>query len=68
MEVSGQIHALVHLPPRKHPPKPTGQETGLAQSRSGRREEEKNLAPAGNPTPAVQPVARRYRVSNLYWE
>jgi hypothetical protein len=32
---------------------------GGPQNRSGRRGEEKHLAPAGNPTPAVQPVARR---------
>jgi hypothetical protein len=29
------------------------------KNRSGRCGEEKHLAPAGNPTPAVQPVARR---------
>jgi hypothetical protein len=32
---------------------------GGPQNRSGRCEEEKHLAPAGNPTPAVQPMARR---------
>jgi hypothetical protein len=32
----------------------------VPKSRSGRFGEEKNLAPAGNQTPAVQPVARRY--------
>jgi hypothetical protein len=32
---------------------------GGPQNRSGRCGEEKHLALAGNPTPAVQPVARR---------
>jgi hypothetical protein len=32
---------------------------GAPQNRSGRCGEEKHLAPAGNPTPVVQPVARR---------
>jgi hypothetical protein len=33
---------------------------GGSQSRSGRCGEEKNLAPARNKTPAIQPVPRRY--------
>jgi hypothetical protein len=32
---------------------------GGPQNRSGRRGEEKHLAPARNPTPAVNPYARR---------
>jgi hypothetical protein len=30
MEVSGQLHALAHLPPRKERPAPNGQEAGWA--------------------------------------
>jgi hypothetical protein len=46
------FHSLV--PPEKEPPVLTG-----PQNQSGRCGDEKHLAPAGNPTPAVQPVARR---------
>jgi hypothetical protein len=60
MEVSGKLHALAALPPGKEPPVLIRYEAGWAQSRSGRCGEEKNLAPAGNRTPVVQPVARRY--------
>jgi hypothetical protein len=59
MEVSGRLHAPAALPPGKQPPEPIGKEGG-PQSRSGRCEEEKALAPAGNQTPAIQPVVRRY--------
>jgi hypothetical protein len=33
---------------------------GGPQGRSGRYGEEKKLTPAANPTPDIQPVARRY--------
>jgi hypothetical protein len=53
MEVSGQLHAPVTLPPGKEPLVPTVQETGSAaepvwtlQSR------EKSLTPTGNRAPA----------------
>jgi hypothetical protein len=38
---------------------------GGPQSRSGRRGEEKNIAPVGNRTPAVQPVAIPIELSQL---
>jgi hypothetical protein len=43
------------LPPRKSP----RYSIGGPQNGFGRCGEEKHLAPAGNSTPAVQPVARR---------
>jgi hypothetical protein len=55
MEVSGQLHALTTLPPGTHW---MGDWVG-PQSRSGCCGEEKNLATAGNGTPAVQTVAHR---------
>jgi hypothetical protein len=39
---------------------PLDRKLGGPQSQSGRRGEEKNFAPAGNQTPAVQPIARCY--------
>jgi hypothetical protein len=57
MEMSGQLHAPAALPPRKTPRTHwIGGRVG-PQSRSGRYGVEINLAPAGNRTPAVQPVA-----------
>jgi hypothetical protein len=44
---------------RKSPRYPFDRRLGVPQNRSGRCGEEKLLAPDGNPTPAVQPVARR---------
>jgi hypothetical protein len=60
MEVSGQLHAPAALPPRQEPSGThlTGGWVG-PKSRSGCCGEEKNLAPAGNRTPAVQPVVGR---------
>jgi hypothetical protein len=47
------------LPPEVEPPVLTGKEADGPQNRSERCREEKHLAPAGNPTPAVQPVVSR---------
>jgi hypothetical protein len=47
------------LPQEKEPPLLIGQRLGGPQNWSGRCGEEKYLPPAGNPTPSVQPVARR---------
>jgi hypothetical protein len=49
MEVSAQLHAPAVLPPAVEPPITV---VG-PQGRSGRREEEQNLAPAGNRTLVV---------------
>jgi hypothetical protein len=46
MEVSGDLHAPAALPPRKSPWYPLDRRLRGPQSRSGRCEEEKNLAPA----------------------
>jgi hypothetical protein len=46
-------------PKRKSPWYSLDRRLGGPQNRSGRCGEEKHFAPAGNPTPAVQPVARR---------
>jgi hypothetical protein len=46
-------------PPRKSPRYSLDRRLGRPRNRSGRCGEEKLLAPAGNPTPAVQPVSRR---------
>jgi hypothetical protein len=61
MEVSGQLHAAAALPRGNSPRYPLNKEAGWAPylvftlwSR------EEFLAPAGNRTPAIQPVARRY--------
>jgi hypothetical protein len=50
----GQLHALASLPPGKGPSIPMGPTADLDAV------EETSLAPAGNQTPAVQHVARRY--------
>jgi hypothetical protein len=46
-------------PRSKSPRYSLDRRVGEPQNRSGRCGEEKYLAPAGNPTQAVQPVARR---------
>jgi hypothetical protein len=60
MEVSGQLHAPAALTRGEEPRYPLDRWPGGPQSRSGRCAEEKNLASAGNRTPAVQPVDRCY--------
>jgi hypothetical protein len=61
MEVSGQIHGQVALPPGERAHRyPLDRMLGGPQSRSGRCGEEKNLAPAGTRIPDDQPVARLY--------
>jgi hypothetical protein len=57
LDGGGQLHAPVALSQEKeHAPRYTlDRKLGGPQSRSERREE-KNLSPAGNRTPAVQPV------------
>jgi hypothetical protein len=63
MEVSGQIHAPVALPPRKEPHMPIG----WVGSRVGvDTVEYRHIScPSGNQTPAVQPVAILIEVSQL---
>jgi hypothetical protein len=51
---------LSFYPRGKDPRYPLHRRLGGPQSRSGRFGEEQNLAPAGSPTPAVQPIAHRY--------
>jgi hypothetical protein len=41
---------------------PSDRRLDVPQSRSGRCREEKNLDPAGNVTPEVNPIARCYTV------
>jgi hypothetical protein len=54
MEVSGQLDASAALPAGEIGPRyPLDMRLGGPQSRSGRYGGNKNLAPAGNPTPAV---------------
>jgi hypothetical protein len=64
MEVSGQLHTPAALPPRKEPRYPSDTRLGGPQSRFGLCEE-RNLAPAGNQTPAVQPVGILTELSRL---
>jgi hypothetical protein len=47
------------IPPRKSPLYSLDRRLGGPQNRSGYCGEEKHLVPPGNPTLAVQPVARR---------
>jgi hypothetical protein len=68
MGVSGQLHALADLPQGKSPRYPLDRRLGGPQSRYGRCGEEENLAPAGNRTPAVQPVAIPTELSRLLSE
>jgi hypothetical protein len=61
LDGSGQLHALSALPPGETSPRyPLDRRLGGPQSRSGRCRDEGNLTLAGNQTPVVQPVARRY--------
>jgi hypothetical protein len=61
MEVGGQLHASVALLPGKQPHVPIGQVTGWAPEPVWTLwSKDKSLAPVGNGTPAVPPVARRY--------
>jgi hypothetical protein len=59
MAVVSQLHAPNAKPPEKNPQYSLDRRLVGPQNRSGRCGEEKHLAPARNPTPAVQPVARR---------
>jgi hypothetical protein len=54
-----QLHPPNSKPPEKSPRYSLDRRLGGPQNRSGRCGEEKHLAPAENPTPAIQPVARR---------
>jgi hypothetical protein len=57
MEVSGQLHALVDLTPGIHW---IGGWVGLRVCLDTVEKEKFVAAPAGNRTPVVHPVARRY--------
>jgi hypothetical protein len=59
MAVVSQLHAPNAKPPEKSPRCSLDRRLGGPQNQSGRCGEEKHLDPAANPTPAVQPVARR---------
>jgi hypothetical protein len=51
MEVSGQVHGSATLTPKRNLRYPLdGRGGGCAQSRSGRCEVDKDVAPAGNQT------------------
>jgi hypothetical protein len=56
MEMTGQLHALAALP--------SGKKLGGPRSRYGCRAVEKNLDPAGNQIPAIQPITI---VAELSW-
>jgi hypothetical protein len=61
MEVNGQLHALVALPPGKEPPVSIGQEAGwVPEPVSTLWSRDKTHAPAGNRTLSVQLVSLRY--------
>jgi hypothetical protein len=61
MEVSGQLHTPAALLLGKEHPVPIGYEAGCAPEPVWTLwSREKSLAPAGNRTPAFQPVAHRY--------
>jgi hypothetical protein len=61
MEVSGQLHAPAAMPRGKNPRYSLYRRLGGPQNRSGHCGEDKSLlAPVGNRTLAVQPVARRH--------
>jgi hypothetical protein len=62
MEVSGQLHAPAALPPGKEFRHALDKELCVPQSRYGLWGEQKNLAPDGSLTQAVQLVARRCTV------
>jgi hypothetical protein len=57
MDASGQLHALIALPPEKEP---MDRKLCEFQSLSGRWGDKKNLAAASNRTPAVQHLSRHY--------
>jgi hypothetical protein len=65
MEVSGQVHVPVALTRGNSPRHSMNRKFGGSQSRSGRYGEKKNLTPAGNRTPAVQPIAIPTGLSRL---
>jgi hypothetical protein len=48
------------LPPEKEPPYSLDRRLGGPQNRSERCAKETHLSPPGNPTPTVQPIARRH--------
>jgi hypothetical protein len=61
MEVSGSLHAPASLPPVKESQVRIVQEAEWAVETAWKLwNRELSLAPTGNKTPAVQPVARRY--------
>jgi hypothetical protein len=61
LDVSGQLHAPVALPPGKNPLVLMYRRLGGSQSRSGRGGEEKNSQPLPGLEPLlIQPVAQRY--------
>jgi hypothetical protein len=57
---SGQLHAPTVLPPGKQPPVPIGQEAGWSSEPVWTLWRRENLPSAGNRTPTIQPVARRF--------
>jgi hypothetical protein len=60
MEMSGQLHAPVALPPGKSPLYPLDRRLGGPQSRLGRGGEGKNSEPLPRlEPPIIQPVAQR---------
>jgi hypothetical protein len=61
MEVSGQLHDPVTLPPRKEPVVPLGRRLGVPQRQAGHSGEKKNSQPLpGLELPIIQPVAQCY--------
>jgi hypothetical protein len=67
MEVSGQLHAPVALPPGNVPLYPFDRRLGELQSRSGRGGEEKYSQPLpGLEPPIIQSVVQRY-TTELSW-
>jgi hypothetical protein len=60
MEVSDQLHAPAALFPENEPPAPIAQETGWATAGLEMWSGNKSLAPAGNRTQDVMPVAHSY--------
>jgi hypothetical protein len=67
MEKSGQLHAPGSFTPRKEPQVLIGKEAGWAPEPVWTTwSREKSIAPAGNRTLAVQPLAYRPEDSTLY--
>jgi hypothetical protein len=60
VEVVGQLHAPAALLQGKSTRYPVDKKLSGPQSPSGRCGDKKNFSLAGNQTPAVQPVVRRY--------